>query len=121
MPLESSTTDTVIKHARALGCIVEKTHGGHYGEVARPDLYILVPVPGSFAVPLRIEMKQAHKKLRQLQAKRLRDYHRRGVVVLAKPTVDEVIACIRSLQAGANVGAFGLPASLNIPDLPEEK
>lgn len=98
MPLERSTTATVIKHAKALGCLVEKAHGGFFGTKGRPDLYIWVPRDGNYAVTLCVEMKQRGEKPSPLQAKRLRDRKKVGIVTLSSPTVQEVVDCIKYLK-----------------------
>lgn len=98
MPLEKSTTATVIKHAKALGCLVEKAHGGFFGTKGRPDLYIWVPRDGNYAVTLCVEMKQMGKTLTPLQEKRLRDRAKVGIVTLSSPTAQEVFECITYIQ-----------------------
>jgi len=102
MVLESATTRTVMKHAKALGCLVEKTHGSVYTQRGRPDLYIWVPRPGDYAVTLCVEMKQVGEKLKPLQEKCLRDRAKIGIITLAKPSVQEVVECIKNIQAGSH-------------------
>jgi len=108
MPLETSITRRMTARLKELGCHVEKTLGTMRGTKGRPDLSVIVPIPGAlYGVPLRIEVKQPGKEPTPLQEKRLRDLQRVGCVALCSSSVEEVVACVRALQAGVDVDVRG--------------
>ena len=98
MPLERSTTTTVIRKLKALGIHAEKVGGSLHGKAGRPDIDVLIPAY-PFAIPLRIEMKQVGKKVKPLQEKRHRDLLRVRCPVLVASSWEEIEQKIRELRA----------------------
>ncbi len=101
MPLESSIVSGIMKAVKALGCDVEKTHGGQYGTAGRADLYVLVPTEFSqYPVPLYIECKQPGKHMTPLQIAWANKKRRVGALVMEAHDVDEVINVINDILSG---------------------
>ena len=97
--MRESTLVTHIRRAvERLGCSFEKRHGSVYGHGGDQDIFILVPMPHAFPVPVFVEVKVPGKPLTPRQEKRVRDRQKWGAVAISAWSVSDVTDVIEAIR-----------------------